>query len=52
MDTCRSFYLASRRYDFAEPAPPGGLDSGDIPYNTAANDNLRVKDRVRAQCEA
>ncbi len=52
MDTGQSFYLASRRDDFAEPAPPSGLDSRDIPYIMAANDNLRVKDRLRARCEA
>ncbi len=52
MDTRQSFYLASRRDAFAEPALPSGLDSGDIPYIRAANDNLRVKERVRARCEA
>ncbi len=52
LDTRRSFYLASRRDDFAEPAPPSDIDSGDIPYILAANDNLRVKDRLRVWCEA
>ncbi len=52
MDTRQSFYLASKRDDFAEPAPPSGLDGRDIPYILAANDNLRVKDRLRVWCEA
>ena len=52
MDAPRSTYLSLWSDDFTEPAPPGGLDSGDIPYITAANDNLRLKDRLRARCEA
>ena len=52
MDAPRSFYVSPRSDDFAEPAPPSGLDSGDIPYIKAANDNLRLKDRLRARCEA
>ena len=51
MDTRQSFYLASRRDDVAEPVPPSGINSGDIPYIMAANDNLRVKG-LRARCEA
>jgi len=30
MDAFRSTYLSPRSDDFAEPAPPSGLDSGDI----------------------
>ena len=52
MDAFRSTYLSPRSDDFAEPAPPSGLDSGGIPCITAANDNLRLKDRLRARCEA
>jgi hypothetical protein len=52
MDARQSFYLASRRDDFAELVPPSPLDSGDIPYIEAANDNLRVKETLRARCEA
>ena len=49
----RSFYLASRRDDFVEPAPDASrLDYNDIPYITAANDNFRVKDRLSARCGA
>ena len=51
MDVRHSFYLASRRDDFAEPAPDANrLDCSDIPYITAANDNFRVKDRLSARC--
>ncbi len=52
MDTRQSFYLASRQDDFAEPAPPSGLDSRDIPYVMATNDNLQVRDRLLARCAA
>ena len=53
MDARRSFYLASRRDDFVEPAPDASrLDCSDIPYITAANDNFRVKDRLSARCGA
>ncbi len=52
MDTRQSFYLASRRDDFAELVPPSPLDSGDIPYIEAANDNLRVKETLRARWRA
>ena len=52
MDAPRSIYLSPRSDDVDEPAPPSGLDSGNIPYITAANDNLRLKDRLRARCEA
>jgi hypothetical protein len=45
MDTRRSFYLASREDDFAEPAAqPNRLDVNDIPFVTPAKDNLRTKD--------
>jgi hypothetical protein len=51
MDTRRSFYLAPGQEDFAEPAPDASrLDCADIPYITAANDNVRVKDRLSARC--
>ena len=51
MDARRSFYLASRRDDFVEPAPDASrLDCSDIPYIMAANDNFRVKDRLSARC--
>jgi hypothetical protein len=51
MDARRSFYLASRRDDFVEPAPDASrLDCSDIPYITAANDNFRVKDRLSGRC--
>jgi hypothetical protein len=53
MDTRQSFYLAPKRDDFAEPAADAScLDRDDIPYTTAANDNLRLKDRLQARCEA
>ena len=46
MDTRRSFYLASRQDDFAEPAADASrLDFNDIPFIMPANDNLRTKDR-------
>ena len=51
MDTRRSFYLASRQDDFAEPAAdPRRADFSDIPYAKPANDNLRTKDRLSARC--
>jgi hypothetical protein len=51
MDARRSFYLASRRDDFVEPASDASsLDCNDIPYITAANDNFRVKDRLSGRC--
>jgi len=40
MDTRRSFYLASRKDDFAEPAADlSTIDFTDIPYVVPANDN-------------
>jgi hypothetical protein len=50
MDARRSFYLASREDDFAEPAPDASrLDFSDIPFITPANDNLRTQDRWSAR---
>jgi hypothetical protein len=50
MDTRRSFYLASREDDSAEPAADASrLDFNDIPFITPANDNLRTKDRWSAR---
>jgi hypothetical protein len=50
MDTRRSFYLASREDDFAEPAADASrLDFNDIPFIMPANDNLRTKDRWSAR---
>ncbi len=47
MDVRRSFYLASKQNDFAEPAPdPRRLNCSDIPYVMGTNDNLRVKERL------
>jgi hypothetical protein len=51
MDVCRSFYLASKQDDFAEAAPEASrVYCSGIAYITAANDNLRVKDRLSARC--
>ena len=51
MDVRRSFYLASRQDDFAEPAPEESrVDCSGISYITAANDNFLVKDRLSARC--
>ena len=51
MDTRRSFYLASRKDDFAEPAADlSTIDSTDIPYVMPANDNAWTKDRLSARC--
>jgi hypothetical protein len=51
MDTRRSFYLASREDDFAEPAADASrLDFNDIPFIMPANDNLRNKDSLSARC--
>ena len=53
MDTRRSFYLASRKDDFAEPAADlSTIDSTDIPYVVPANDNAWTKDRLSARCGA
>ena len=53
MDTRRSFYLASRQDDFAEPAADlSPIDSTDIPYVMPANDNLWTKDCLSARCGA
>jgi hypothetical protein len=51
MDMRRSFYLAARQDDFAEPAADTSwLDTTDILSVTPANDNSRVKDRVSTRC--
>jgi hypothetical protein len=53
MDTRRSFYLASRQDDFAEPSADFGTpDLNDIPYVTPANDNVRSKGGLSARCGA
>jgi hypothetical protein len=50
MDRRRSFYLASREDDFAEPAADASrLDFDDIPFVVPANDNLRTKDSLSAR---
>ena len=51
MDARRSFYLASRQDDFAEPPKDASrLDFSDIPYVVPGNDNLRTKERLSARC--
>ena len=51
MDTRRSFYLASRRDDFAEPATDARRPGfSEVPYVKPANDNVRTKDRLSARC--
>jgi hypothetical protein len=51
MDTRRSFYLAPRQDDLAEPAADAGwIDTTDILSVTPANDNSRVKDRLSTRC--
>jgi hypothetical protein len=52
MDVRQSFYLASRRDDFAEPAPDASRLVSDIPYVAAANDNFRVKEGLLTRCRA
>jgi hypothetical protein len=53
MDTRRSFYLASRQYDFDVPAPDESpVDLAHIPYVTPANDNVQTKERLSARCGA
>ena len=53
MDAPRSFYLAALRDEVGElTAPPSNLNCNDIPYAEAANDNFRLKDRLRARCAA
>ncbi len=50
MEVCRSFYLVSKQDDFAEAAPEASrVGCSGIAYITAANDNLRVKDRLSAR---
>jgi hypothetical protein len=51
MDTRRSFYLACKEDDFAEP-PTGAnrLDFNHIPIVLPANDNVRTKDSLSARC--
>jgi hypothetical protein len=50
MDTRRSFYLASKEDDFAEPSPDASrLDLDDIPFIIPANDNVRTKDALSAR---
>jgi hypothetical protein len=52
MDKRRSFYLASKQDDFAEPAADASrLDFNDIPFIIPANDNVRTKDRVGPRWE-
>jgi hypothetical protein len=51
MDMRRSFYLAARQDDFAEPAADASwLDTTDILSVAPANDNSRVEDRLSARC--
>jgi hypothetical protein len=51
MDKRRSFYLASKQDDSAEPpADASRLDFNDIPFITPVNDNVRTKDRLSARC--
>jgi hypothetical protein len=51
MDTRRSFFLASRQNDFAEPAADASrLDLDDIPFIIPANDNFWTKDNLPAGC--
>jgi hypothetical protein len=51
MDTRRSFYLASKEDDFAEPAADASrLDFDDILFVIPANDNLQTKDSLSAHC--
>jgi len=52
MDARESFSLAGRRDDFAEPAPDASPLVSDIPYVPAANDNIRVRERLSARCGA
>jgi hypothetical protein len=50
MDTRQSFYLASKKDDFAEPSPDASwLDFNDIPFIAPANDNLQTKDSLSAR---
>jgi hypothetical protein len=51
MDTRRSFYLASKEDDFAEPSPDASrLDLDDISFIMPANDNSRTRDSLSACC--
>ncbi len=52
MDARQSFYLAPGRDDLAELPPGASRRVCDIPYVVAANDNLRVKERLQARCKA
>ena len=52
MDARQSFYLAAGRDDLAELPPGANRIVCDIPYVAAANDNVRVKDRLSARCRA
>jgi hypothetical protein len=51
MDTRRSYYVHSKRDDFAESAEDASrLDFDDVPFVRPANDNLRTKDRLSTRC--
>jgi hypothetical protein len=51
MDVARSFYLVFRQDVLAEAVPEASrVEWSGIAYATAANDNLRVKDRLSARC--
>ncbi len=52
MDARQSFYLAAGRDDFAEPPADASRLIADIPYVAAANDNIRVTERLSARCGA
>jgi hypothetical protein len=52
MDARQSFYLAPGRDDLAKLPPGASRLVCDIPYVAAANDNVRVKDRLSARCRA
>jgi hypothetical protein len=48
-----SFVLASRHDDFSEADMASDrVRMADIPYVVAANDNLRIKDRLSTRCGA
>ena len=50
MDTRRSYYLARREDDFAEPPAEARIECFEILYAAPANDNLLSKSKLSVRC--
>ena len=50
VDTRRSYYLACREDDFAEPPAEARIECFEILYAAPANDNLLSKSKLSVRC--